>query len=294
MLRLTLHLVLTAAFTVGPGPKDKMPAGCRNPDGLYEEGRKDFNQKFTKSAIEKFEEAYRCSKNPLILYNIGLSYKRLYDDEKQRDRLEKAKQSLSSYVTAIEQDPSLGADPEEVRPILQEIDAELAKLTAQEPEPEGPVEPLPPTVPPVDPGKKPRLIGVGLMGAGGALTVLGAAVGVAFSLKGKTVRADLDTFYAGFEAAGCRLPPESDLPGANATTCEGLRTERDDLRAKGFMANGLAIGFTVVGAVGIGLLIGGAVAFVKGKRLTDAWKAEQQTRLRVLPSFGGLVLQGNF
>ena len=165
-----------------PAPAHGRPAAPRaeastDPDALYEEGRKDFSQGFFKAAIEKFEAAYKRSKDPLILYNIGQSYKKLHDEDPQLEYLRKARTALQSYVAAVEKDPSLGADPEEVKPLLAEIDAELARREPKA-QPEGPSEPSEPTVPRgEDPGKKLRLTGVGLMGGGGALLVVGSIVG---------------------------------------------------------------------------------------------------------------------
>lgn len=296
MLRLSLHFVLATAFAAGPsGPKEKSSPGCRNPDALYEEGRKDFNQKFTKSAIEKFEEAYKCSKDPLILYNIGLAYKRVYESEKQLEQLQRAKKALSDYVEAIEKDPNLGADPEEVRPILAEIDAELERITPKEPEPEGPVEPPTPEPPPVDPGKSKRVTGIALIGVGGGMMVAGTVVGAIFADKGVDLRDQLDTeLYPDFKTNGCGTSPDKDAPGANMGTCNDLRAKRSDLRDRGATVNGVAGGMLAVGLVGLGLAVGGAVLFAKGKRTSDAWKATQQARFRVAPTFGGLVLHGRF
>lgn len=292
MLRLSLHFVLATAFATSPSaPKEKSTPGCRNPDALYEEGRKDFNQKFTKSAIEKFEEAYKCSKNPLILYNIGLAYKRVYDAEKQRSQLDYAKKALEEYVAAIEKDPSLGADPEEVRPVLAEIDAEIERLTPKVVEPEGPKE-EPKPEPPPDPGKSKRVTGLALIGAGAGLVVAGTAVGAAFAVKGGNLRGQLDTeVYPMFQTSGCGTDPKDDLPTASVMTCNDLRGQRQDLLDQGKTANviaGVGIG---IGVVGLGLAIGGAVLFAKGKKATDQWKAEQQARVRVTPTFGGLVLR---
>lgn len=296
MLRLSLHFVLAAAFAAGPsGPKEKTTPGCRNPDALYEEGRKDFNQKFTKSAIEKFEEAYKCSKNPLILYNIGLAYKRVYDTEKQLDLLNRAKKALEDYVDAIEKDPNLGADPEEVKPMIAEIDAEIERIKPKEPEPEGPVEPPKPEPPPVDPGKSKRVTGLALLGVGGGLVVVGTAVGAAFAVKGSSLGAELkDELYPKFNTSGCGTSPDQDLPGANTMVCDGLRADRTTLKQQGATANAVGFGFLAVGVIGLGLAIGGAVLFAKGKRATDEWKKSQQARFRVAPTFGGLVLHGRF
>lgn len=298
MLRLTLHLVLAANLAAGPasGSKDKPAANCRNPGALYEEGLKDYEQRFTRAAIEKFEAAHRCSRNPLILYNIGLSYKRLYEVEQQPELLESARAALVEYVDAIEKDPTLGADPEEVRPTLAEIDAELERLRPPEPEPEP--EPEPTLAPAAeDPGRSRRLLGIGLMSGGGALTVIGAAVGAVFASQGAELREQLHGeggIYAQLRAGDCGLPPNADGPMADVAACEALRAERDELRAEGTRANGVAFGMVAVGAVGVGLIIGGAVAFAQGKRISADWESSQQARVRVVPTFGGLLLQGRF
>lgn len=295
MLRLSLHFVLATAFAAGPGPKEKTTPGCRNPDALYEEGRKDFNQKFTKSAIEKFEEAYKCSKNPLILYNIGLAYKRVYDTEKEPDALNRAKKALEEYVEAIEKDPNLGADPEEVRPVIAEIDAELERLTPKDPEPEGPVEPPTPEPPPVDPGKSKRVTGIALLGAGGGLMVAGTVVGAIFAVKGVNLRDQLDTeLYPQFKTNGCGTSADKDAATADTAICDDLRVKRSDLKDEGATVNAVAGGMLAVGLVGLGLAVGGAVLFAKGKRTSDEWKSTQQARFRVAPTFGGLVLHGRF
>lgn len=302
--RLSLHLALAASLALAPTQARAAAPGCKDPDALYEEGRKEFNQKFYRSAIEKFEEAYRCSKSVLYLYNIGITYKRLYDDKRSSgetdpDYLRRAREALTSYLEAIEKDPSLGADPEEVKPDIAAIDAELERIAPQPAEtPEGPEAPPEAARPAEDPGRKPRLVGIGLMSAGGALTVLGVAVGAAFAAKGRALGQELGDadsgLYGEFAANGCGDTLELDAAGADAMVCGGLRSERDDIRAQGKTANGLAIGFTVVGAVGLGLLVGGAIAFARGKRATKAWEAGQQARVRVLPGLGSLVIQGRF
>jgi len=297
MLRLTLHLVLAANFAVSPvsGSKDKPPSNCRNPSALYEEGLKDYEQKFTKAAIEKFEAAHRCSKNPLILYNIGLAYKRLYDAEQQPDLLHNAKKALVEYVDAIEKDPTLGADPEEVKPVLAEIDAEIERIRPPEVVPEP--EPPPPAPDPVDPGKSKRLLGIGLMGGGGALTVIGVAVGAVFASKGANLHDQLNGeggVYDDLKQNGCGLTQDKDVADADTATCDALRLDRQGLVDDGNRANGVGFGMMAVGVVGLGLLIGGAVAFAQGKRATAEWESSQRARVRLLPTMGGFVLQGRF
>src|SRR5690349_18251781 len=106
MLRSSLHLVLVVALSTASLPALAAPSGP-DADTLYEEGRKDQNQGFYKSALEKFEAAYKRSKNPLILYNIGLTYKKLYDEEQKPEYLKSARTALKDYVAAVEKDPGL-------------------------------------------------------------------------------------------------------------------------------------------------------------------------------------------
>ena len=53
------------------------PSG-QSPEALYEVGRKAYRLGKFKDAVEKWEEAYALSEQPLLLYNISLAYKGLY------------------------------------------------------------------------------------------------------------------------------------------------------------------------------------------------------------------------
>jgi len=296
MLRSSLHFALVAAlFAAGlslPSPVLAAGPAAVDPDQLYEEGRKDFSSGFYKSAIEKFEAAYRKSKDPLILYNIGQSYKKLYDEEPKVEFLKKARGALRDYVAAIEKDPGLGADPEEVKPVLEKIDAELARLEPPK-EPEGPVEDPLPVPPPTDPGKKLRLTGIGLMSGGGAVLLVGGIMGGVFASKGSRLSNDLNGLYAQQTMNMC---PASMLPGEPAV-CQTLRDDVETTRAAGLKSNNLAaISFGVVGGLGVLLLIGGIVSHSLGKQRSAAWKAAgtETARVRVSPTFGGLLLEGRF
>lgn len=293
MLRSSLHLALVVALSTSSLPA-LAAAPTADADALYEEGRKDFNQGFFKSAIEKFEASYKKSKNPLILYNIGQTYKKLYDEEKKVDLLKSARSNLKEYVSAIEKDPGLGADPEEVKPVLADIDAELARVEAK-PEPEGPTEPdtPAPTGRAEDPGRKLKLAGIGLMAGGGGLIVVGSILGGVFSVKGRSVGEKLNGangLYEQLRDNGCGDEMSADEPLA----CDDIHTKISDARADGKKANvGAYTGFAVAG-VGALLIIGGAVSYALGKRRTS----ENTARLRVVPeaswNYAGFVVQGRF
>ena len=296
MLRSSLHFALVAALSTAglslPSPAVAAGPATADADQLYEEGRKDFSAGFYKSAIEKFEAAHRKSKDPLILYNIGQSYKKLHDEEPKVEFLKKARGALRDYVAAIEKDPGLGADPEEVKPVLEKIEAELAKLETAS-QPEGP-EPEPNLdVPaPTDPGKPLRLAGIGMMGGGGALLVVGGILGGVFAAKGRRLGDQLNGYYA--EQTG-NMCPATFIAG-EASACTTLREDVKTTRADGLKANTLTgVSFGVVGGLGALLLIGGIVSYSVGKKRSAAWNAESETaRVRVAPTFGGLLIQGRF
>jgi len=295
MLRSSLHLALVVALTTSPLPA--LAAGpTADADALYEEGRKDYNQGFFKSAIEKFEAAYKRSKNPLFLYNIGLTYKKLYDEEPRPELLKSARTALKEYVAAIEKDPGLGADPEEVKPVLADIDAELARVEAK-PEPEGPTEPdSPPTERAEDPGRKLKLAGIGLMASGGAMIVVGSIVGGVFGAKGSRLSEELNSdggLYSQLKTEGCNNVAD---PANEPDPCDALHTRIDETKAGGNTANTATIvGFGVVGGVGALLVIGGAVSYVLGKKRTSDGTT---ARMRVLPTaswnHAGVVFEGRF
>jgi hypothetical protein len=303
MLRSSLHLalvtVVAAAGLTLPAPAHGRPAAPKSeaatdPDALYEEGRKDFSQGFFKAAIEKFEAAYKRSKDPLILYNIGQSYKKLHDEDPQLEYLRKARTALQSYVAAVEKDPSLGADPEEVKPLLAEIDAELARREPKA-QPEGPTEPTEPAVPRgEDPGKKLRLAGVGLMGGGGALLVVGSIVGGVYAAKGGRLSEELNGDGGLYDQQEMMMGCPAMAMVGESNDCTSLRDRIDSTRSAGEKSNiASAVSFGVVGGLGALLLIGGAVAFSLGRKRTADWKSGT-ARVRVAPTFGGLVLQGRF
>jgi len=297
MLRSTLHLTLVASVSVAglvfPAPALALAPANADADAMCEQGRKDFSQGLFKSAIEKFEVAYKRSKDPLILYNIGQSYKKLYDDDPQLEYLKKARNALKEYLAAIEKDPGLGADPEEIKPALAEIEAELGRREPA-PQPEGPTEPEPP--PPSrseDPGKKLRLAGIGMMGGGGALLVVGGVLGGLFAAKGGRLGAELNGDGGLYQQQMTMNCAEAMQPGEPAG-CEALRADISSTRSAGEKSNLTAgLSFGVVGGVGALLLIGGAISYSLGRKRSADWKAET-AHLRVLPSLGGLVLQGRF
>lgn len=168
------------------------------------------------------------------------------------------------------EDPSLGADPEEVKPLIAEIDAELAR---REPAstPEGPSEPVDKPTPErgEDPGKKLRLAGVGMMGGGGAMIVIGSIVGGVFAAKGGRLSEELNGtggLYTQQKMMGCsaNMTPDESAP------CAELRTDIESTREAGQKSNRAStLSFALVGGIGALLLIGGAISFALGRKKTQ-------------------------
>jgi hypothetical protein len=160
--------------------------------------------------------------------------------------------------------------------------------------PEGPVEPEPVATPRgEDPGKKLRLAGLGMMGGGGALVVVGSIVGGVFAAKGGRLSEELNGnggLYTQQKAMGCADAMEPGEPAG----CADLRSDIESTRDAGEKSNRTStISFAVVGGLGALLLIGGAVSFALGRKRTQDWKSET-ARVRVAPTFGGLMIHGRF
>ena len=301
VLRASLFaLTLVAGTLVSEAQAHAAPADdTAEAKSLYEEGRKAYRRGDMSTALQRFERAYDLTENPIILYNIGLTYSRLYETSNEVEHLRKAKVVLDNFSLELVRDPGLGEFPD-----LEELKTGIeAKIASQEdggsapdgapapgPEPttpEGPEAetgtlPAPPTQ---DTGRTLRLAGIGLLGGGGALGV-GAAVGALVSQKRYFEEVDaLDQAEADAEAAGC--------PDASNSQC----AEYDDLqqqladRANAYRRN---IGIFAGGLGGLAvasLATGGALLAIGIKRRNTPAKAAQ---LRIVPGWGSVSLQGRW
>jgi hypothetical protein len=128
-----VSLLLAAAAAVGPTYVEAQPAA---PDPVTVEearahfaaGQKLFEAGNLKGAVEELKEAYRLSKNPLLLYNVGLVYDQLgdaplalhyfakfideqKDTEKTHDRLVQASQRAAELRKKIGEEPAAPPAP---------------------------------------------------------------------------------------------------------------------------------------------------------------------------------------
>ncbi len=134
-----LIVVPTIALADDPAPT---PAQIEKAKKAFQEGKKLHDQKKLPEAIEKFKESYNLSKNPLLLYNIGVTmeeaqmedlalfYYRKFLADAPQDAAQR--QEVMDRVKVLEKKFNPGASSEPTKP-------EPAKLEPGKPEPKKPV-----------------------------------------------------------------------------------------------------------------------------------------------------------
>lgn len=266
---------------------------------LYEEGRRAYRKGDMSLAIEKFEAAYDLTENPIILYNIGLTYRRLYDESKDVVHLRRAKVVLENFRIEIARDSGLGS-PDEVAQALGEVEQLLAivdgdenareeeapaELVSPQPKPEGPEvdEPSPAADP--DKARKLKLGGYVSLGLGGALAIAGGVTAGLFISKKKGYESELDESLANAQAEGCT---DADMDGI----CGQYLAEREaltfNININADRAVSAGVGLGAAGLVGIGT---GVALLVIAKKKDQ----ESGAQLRVQPmGTRGLALTGRF
>lgn len=270
----------------------------------YDEGRKAYRIGDMKTAVARFEEAYGLTENPIILYNIGLGYRRLYDQTGELAHLRRAKVVLENFLLELTRDSGLGS-PDEVKAILEEIEKDIARKSEAEQQAEqqanqGPessaadaaeeadedpnAEPaqLGPSAAELSKAKQHKKLGIGLMAGGGGIVLGGAVAGVLFGLR---YSGELDSFDDSVAAA-----QEDGCPGS-ASICDDYAEQQAALIDRADSARKLAIiSGVALGALGAGVGAVGALLFIKGRKVSGA----EMASLRVQPTWGGVSLSGRF
>lgn len=240
---------------------------------LHNDGSAAYDLADYATALEKFSAAYvalpdgpqTAGIRSAIVYNVGITQKRMYELDGDVVHLKTAKVLLTRYFDDFAKD---GAEEDaKGRALLDEIEAELAKHEAEATTPTRD-EPPPTVVPPADtPPKDPEaqrtariLIGVG--GGVLGLGVVGAGLGLGGALWGQSLEG-----------------------GIEDGTSTGVR--RISALEDGRSANGLAIGGAIAGGV---LLTAGAVVLAIGLKKRKA----AATSVAVAPTGSGFVVGGRF
>lgn len=229
-------------------------------------------------AIEEYTAAGLADEAPLILYNLGQTYRAAKDYEK----------AIRQYQLFLDR----GKPGKEVRALvechIQTMRAELEQAASTAP-PSGPAPDQPndqddaggattPVTGPVDElepddGPPPsrwtttRKIGLGI-GAAGVLTV---AAGIAFGIQGH-----------GYKDDAARLCPST--PCSNAAEANAL-SDKADTRA--LMAN-------VSYGAGAAMIVGAAVLWFVGAPSSGAANQDVAVVPQITPAFAGLAVSGSF
>lgn len=294
---LALPSAALAAPVAAPSPAVPVPLSLvagpeaeKTPEVLYEEGRKAYRLGKFAEAVQKWEEAYDKSERPLLLYNISLAYKSLYDISGDVEDLRKARAVMNNFLVVATAD-----EAEDAEARIAELDKMIADAKANTPTPtpdpdEPKEEPKPMTAPTgPDPGRTLRIAGAGTMGGGGLLVVTGAVVGIFLGVKGqefsdelRQLQADRDDICSGAE---------------ESTACRQQDANIETARNNGRKANlGLGLSLGIGGGLGLVALTAGAILFVQGNRRTAEWKRTGVAKheLRIVPTGRGLALSGRF
>jgi tetratricopeptide (TPR) repeat protein len=279
-----------AAAAVGPLVLLVAPDAEKTPPELYEEGKKAYRLGKFAEAVQKWELAYDKSESPLLLYNISLAYKSLYDLSGDIEDLRKARAVMGNFLVVAQAD-----EAEDAEERIAELDKMIADAKANapkpDPDPDEPTdEPKPLTAPTgPDPGRTLRIAGAGTMGGGGLLVVTGAVVGIFLGVKGQEFSDELRQLQS--EREGICGGDEG------STACRQQDANIETARDNGRKANlGLGLSLGIGAGLGLVALTAGAILFVQGNRRTAEWKRPgvAKHQLRIVPTGRGLALSGRF
>jgi tetratricopeptide (TPR) repeat protein len=189
---LALCLVLIASVA-SAAPKTGAPAQ-KQAQALFEQGLASYQSGKYQDAITQFKQAYELVDDPVYLFNIAQSYRKVADctsaDDYYRrylgaapkaDNQQKVEQWLEELRPCVEQRKQ---DQEAARKSQEEAERlRRERELADQQRPAGaPSETM------VDRGLPLRIGGIALAGVG----AIGLGVGVAYGIKGSNIRSDLD------------------------------------------------------------------------------------------------------
>lgn len=266
-MKLALALVCALAAPALAGPKKIDPATQAQAAKLFESGQASYQEGKYLAAIDLFRNAYDLVNDPVYLFNIAQSYRKIADCVPAHDY----------YVKYLEADPKAPNKDKvqqwifELRPCVdkareREDDAARAAEEADRQRQQAeaarqPAVPAEPVETEVDRGAPFRISGIVLAGAG----LLGIAIGATYGVKGNSIQADIDGM--------CSAP----------NTCLWDSDTIQTLHGDGESANTRAkIGY-----------IGGGIALVAGVALYMVGRNRVET-VMVTPTSGGATVGASF
>lgn len=135
---------------------------------------------------------------------------------------------------------------------------------------------------------------VALIGTGSALLVPSLVLVGAMKAKSAQLSEQLNGaggIYDQMNEEMCGVLPDEDSPGSDSAQCDALREARSRIRDDGRLVN--AIGYTAIATSVVGgvLAITGIALLVRARKRA---RGGLQSRLQLMPTFGGAHLSGHF
>jgi tetratricopeptide (TPR) repeat protein len=232
-------LILCALCAIAAaGPKDKAPKTDPNQakaDVLFEKGQASYQAGQYQEAIEEFKQAYALVNDPVYLFNIAQSYRKVADcvnahefytqyqseapNAENKDKVNQWLRELQPCVDQRRNEQDVARRAEEAERQRKEDEARRAAEAAK---------PVPTEV---DRGKPLRIAGV----ATGAIGLTALTVGIVYGIKSQNIKNQV--------ADMCSVRCQWDSPEITDLDAAGTRA---NTRAKlGYIGGGIA---TVVGA----------------------------------------------
>ena len=259
-------VVLAIAGVANAVPKATVSAEQKQADALFEKGQTSYQDGKYQDAIAQFKQAYDLVKDPVYLFNIAQSYRKVADCVNAADYYKRYLQEAPN----AENKPKVEQWLEELRPCVEEREAEQAQARKSQEEAErlrkerelaearGIVMPTEGTI---DSGKPFRYTGLALAGVG----AVGLGVGIAFGVRGSSIKSDIDERCS---------PPNN---------CQWDSAEIQALHADGESANT----WSAVGYIGGGIALAGGVAlYMYGRTRIET--------VSVAPASGGATVSARF
>ncbi len=265
---------------------------------LYKDGKTAFRLGKFEEAIGKFEQAYAISGAAALLLNIALANQRIGENRKDVQALRNSRTAYQNYLGEIRKndllDPSkVQLEEQKLDETIRALDARIGELEAETKASEEAENADGILVPDTAARraalmKKSKLWLAGGGGGGAVLTAAGAALTVVFGLRGKSASDSMATEISAYNGNGCGTSAQT------GTTCQETWDRIQSLKSDGDKANMLlyAVGLPVT-VVGVAVLGAGVGMGLKFRKQAGAI-GEEPASVSVLPSLGGLVLQGRF
>jgi len=240
MKALVILCALAGVAAAGPKDKGKAPPPPKvdptqaQADALFEKGQASYQSGQYQEAIEQFKQAYELVKDPVYLFNVAQSYRKVADCLNAHDYYEqylqqapnaenkdKVNQWLSELQPCVEQRHNEQDAAKRAEEAERQRKAEEARRAAEAAKPV-PVE--------VDHGKPLRVAGI----VTGALGVATLGVGIFYGIRGQSIKNDIDNM--------CDRRCQWDMEPIIGLDADGKQA---NTRAKiGYIAGGIA---TLVG-----------------------------------------------